>query len=118
MPTPDEVAALFAPYPRPHDTLIAATRRKVSDEGGYADPIDSPHRGYPLDYSDDPEELTALRDPDEARKMLKGDTCACGRRGAAVGIAYQAEDGQPDTLRACVHCDGLHRTPRFRPSLR
>ena len=120
MSSPEELNRLVTTaYPKPPDSLIAATRTEVRQKDGYCDPIDVPHRDEPIDYDEDPKELINLRRPDEARRLLAGQrTCGCGRRGTGVGLEYQNEDGHPDNLRACVHCDAVHKMPRFRPSLR
>ena len=125
MPSPEELNRLVTTaYPKPPDSLVAATRTRVQREGGYCDPIDVPHRDEPIDYDEDPAELTNLRHPDEARRLLAGQrTCGCGRRGAGVGLEYDAPEemfpeGTKGTLRACVHCDAVHTMPRFRPGFR
>ena len=125
MPSPAELNRLVTTiYPKPPDSLVAATRDRIRGEGGYADPIDVPHRDEPIDYNEDPAELTNLRHPDEARRLLTGQrTCGCGRRGSGVGLQYDEEPDEDgcsgeSVLRACVHCDAVHKMPRFRPSLR
>lgn len=125
MPSPEELNRLVTTaYPKPPDSLVAATRAAVSEQGGAIDPIDVPHRDEPIDYDEDPKELINLRHPDEARRLLSGQrTCGCGRRGTGVGLEYEEEPDESGrsgtaTLRVCIHCDAIHKMPRFRPSPR